>query len=81
MPSISSEQPPEGTEIRLTEYLSRMFVQMNIALDQTKDFDVLYVVPDKLRIGKLYYFGAAVLPDISGEGIWIYKSTGWVLLG
>jgi len=79
MPSISGEQPPEGTEVRLKEYLSRMFIQMNMALDQTKDFDVLYVIPDKLKVGKLYYFGAGIVGDpiINQEGLYLYKSDGW----
>ena len=79
---IGSEQPPEDVDVPLKEFLSRQFVQVNIALEQNNDFDVRYVLPAKLRVGKIYYFGAAVATTpITGEGWWGFKSTGWVQLG
>lgn len=42
---------------------------------------ILTAIPAKPKIGKIYYFGNAILPNITVEGFWGYKSTGWVLLG
>ena len=81
MSSISIEHPPEGTDLLLSEYLNRMLVNINNALGQTSFNNPLYTVPDKLQVGRVYYFGAAVLPNISAEGLYVYKSTGWVQLG
>ena len=77
---IGGEQPPESTDIRLREYLSRQFILLNIALEQNNDFDILYVHPDKFRVGKLYYYGAAIAGDsvVDAEGLYLYKSTGLV---
>ncbi len=81
MASISSEQPPIDTEDNLREYLSRMFTGVNNALSQDNFNNPLYVMPTKFQVGRQYYFGAPVLPDITDEGLWIYKSTGWAYLG
>lgn len=82
MPSIAIEQPPLDTDTNLTEYLSRMFIQTNIALGQNNWLVPIYVQPYKPQVGQLYYFGDAIAldPDITAEGLYIYKSTGWAFI-
>ena len=81
MANIPIEQPPVGTDDMLTEYLTRMFINTDIALRKDNYFVPQYVMPDKLQVGRTYFFGDAILPDIDQEGLWVYKSTGWSYLG
>lgn len=80
---ITDEQPPESTDTELSEYLSRMFRNAKIE-DANKDQPIRYSsIPEKLGIGKRYYFLNAIPADpvITTEGLYLYKSTGWVFLG
>lgn len=81
MSSINHEQPPESTDIELKEYLNRMFVQIGIALNQSGSFIPLYVMPKKLKEGRIYYFGQSISPDITSAGYWGRTATGWAKLG
>lgn len=81
MPSISNEQPPQDTEPKLTEFLSRMFTQVSIAFKQVNFFIPNFVLPNKLQVGTVHYFGQAIPPDIVYAGFWGYTDSGWVYLG
>lgn len=75
---IALDQPPESTSPELAEWLNKKIVQINLALDQT-EMEVLYILPAKYKVGTIKYFGAAIpTTPITGEGLWIYKSGGWV---
>lgn len=82
MASISIEQPPSTIEPELQHYLERALTEIDIALKQAQSHTVIYVPPAKPRVGRTYYFGAAVPahPVITAEGLYIYKSTGWTLI-
>ena len=77
---IPIEQPPEGTDADMADYIVRQLVTINTALQRNR-FNPQYVLPNKLFVGLVVYFGDAILPDITQEGLWLYKSTGWELLG
>ena len=78
---IPDEIPPEDFTQDQIEYLQRMFRYAKKE-DEEQDLvpkrDKLPIVPE---IGRLYYFNSAILPNITAEGYWGYKSTGWVQIG
>ena len=75
------EQPPEGTDDKLKEYLSRMFINVDLALSNRDQLKKCSVLPDKPSIGKVYYFTQVIGATITAEGYWGYTSSGWVQLG
>lgn len=75
------EQVPEGIPNHIRAFLFR---QLNMLEQKSTEKDLLAgitTIPAKPAIGKLYYFKNAVLPTITSEGVWVYKSTGWSYLG
>ena len=82
MATISNINPPQELGPEGVEFLIRLIHEINYALEGNNGHKILYAVPAKPIVGRTYYFGSAVAgSDISGEGLWIYKSIGWVLLG
>jgi len=80
--AITEEQPPFDTEANLKEYLARQFRAAKQQDDNAEQTTTYTALPDKLNIGKVYYFlNAVAATPITGEGLWLYKSTGWILLG
>lgn len=79
---LASEQPPVGTDENLTEYLARMFSQIDIALANSGSLSKRNIAPGKPIIGKIYYFNIAIPahPVITAEGYYGFKSTGWVFI-
>jgi len=62
-----------------TRWLEEFKNAVTDSFKMVHDYDVLYVEPDKLKIGMVRYFGAAVAATaIASEGLWVYQSTGWV---
>lgn len=80
MSSINIEQPPTDLDAGLIAYLERLQIKINIALSQNQQLNKLNALPKNPQVGKLYYFNAAIAPDITGEGFWGYTSTGWTQL-
>lgn len=79
---IPLEQPPYSTDENLKEYLSRMFNNVNISLQQSHIIPRQNTLPARPEVGGIYYFNAAIpSTSITAEGYWGYKSTGWVQLG
>ena len=80
MGGIYIEQPPSGTDPTLTEYLARVFIAISGALQQNQDLTPIFVHPTKFKVGKIYYYGAAIVADpiVDEEGIYVFKSTGLV---
>ncbi len=80
---IRDEQPPYGTDEKLVEYLARQFRAAKREDENSKQHTVRTIRPNKLTVGRTYYFGGAIAadPDITGEGLYIYTSTGFVFLG
>ena len=77
------EQPPASLPEEVREYLARINAQVAYELNNS-DQAVRYTdIPNKLSIGKSYYFLNAVPahPVVTAEGLYLYKSTGFVLLG
>jgi hypothetical protein len=82
MSIITDERPPEEVEEKLAEYLVRMFRDARLADDQHDMFKVRTAVPDKAKVGRLYYFGEPIASaNIAYEGFYVYKSDGrwWAL--
>lgn len=78
---LQVDQCPNTETYQLGSYLHRMFNRINTLFLQVHIFSPRKILPEKPRIGGVYYFSAAILPDITGEGLWLYKSTGWIQLG
>ena len=75
---MSAEQPPVDTDPALASYLVRLFSNIQGALVNTGKLPINKLAPPKPVVGKLYYFSQSIPPDIAnGEGLYIYKSTGY----
>ena len=80
MASISNEQPPADTEFSLREYLSRRFIEVGIALSQSKKFPPIYTLPEKPQDGNVEYFGVIIGTTITSIGFWGFENGVWVKL-
>jgi len=81
MPSIPVEQPRVKFPNDLTGYLNRQTDSINRAFSEVNYFVPKTILPARVRIGEVHYFSAAIpTTAITGEGLWIYKSTGWTLI-
>jgi len=79
---MSTEQPPQSTDNSLAAYLVRMFNGVDNAVLNNNKMAVKKLLPPKPVVGTLYYFSQSIPPTITdGEGLYIYKSTGYVFLG
>jgi len=76
------EQPPRTESLELREYLVRTNAQIAHELVNSNQNPRYTDLPDKVSIGKQYYFLNAVPAHlvITAEGLYLYKSTGWVLI-
>ena len=74
---IPFEPLPQGMDLPIADYLTRMIANINTSFDVQHHFDVRNTLPNKYRIGDVFYFGQPILPDITEEGLWVYKSVGW----
>lgn len=79
MGSISIEEPPASTDRQLAEYLARMMTLINIELNSNNHIRRTTIVPPHPRVATIYYFSAAIAgdPNITAEGLYVFKSTGW----
>lgn len=76
------EQPPSDTPENLKRYLSTILQRLDDGITNAMQMPLLTAIPAKPIIGKQYYFKNAIAATaITSEGVWIYKSTGWSLLG
>jgi hypothetical protein len=80
MARISNEQPPELTDADLKEYLSRRFVEVDIALSKSKNFPSVYILPAKPQDGNVEYFGQIIGATITAVGLWGYVDGAWAQL-
>lgn len=79
MPIIPDHHPSVDNTIELTRYLNRLVADINLALQEVHYFSPRNTFPNKYRVGELFYFADAIpTTPITGEGLWIYKSTGWI---
>lgn len=74
---MNIEQPPMSTSIELSAYLVRMFNLVDTILGNIGKLPVRNTLAPKPVIGKLYYYNQAIDDDITTEGLYIYKSTGY----
>ena len=74
------ELPPESFDTEQRDYLRRMFREVLLTTQQSNYFPITNYVPDKVKVGKVYYFSRSI-GAITSEGFWGYISTGWVKLG
>jgi hypothetical protein len=76
------EQPPDNTDGRLKEYLVRQLSKLQALVENSSALPVLSALPVKPLVGKIYYFDRIIpATAITSVGVWVYKPTGWVLLG
>ena len=73
---IPLEHPP-FEDARSVEWLTRMMLLINGALQQVVDFTPVGSLPDKITNGTAAYFSVAILPDITTPGPWIYVEGTW----
>lgn len=60
--------------------ISRELQKISQAFSVVHQHDELHAAPIKPRIGLVVYAGTDWNPG-SGEGLYVYKSSGWALLG
>lgn len=75
------EQPPYNTDLKLSSYLLRVLGMLERNIKLVEKIQPRTALPSRPEVGKIYYFSSTVLPTITAEGYWGYKSTGWVQLG
>lgn len=51
-----------------------------IPTERLLQLEVSYAAPAKLRVGLIIYADGTVWDPGSGEGLYVYKSTGWAAL-
>ena len=73
--------PPESIDGDLQRYLSRLFLQTEICLNQNNKIAISGTLPNKPRNGNIYYFNQVILPDILSAGFYGYADDEWVYLG
>ena len=76
--NISIEQPPEGTDPALTEYLTRQAEQVSAVFTGADIFIQRHTMPLKYAEGTVINFGSAIDPDITEPGLWLYTNDEWV---
>ena len=76
--NISIEQPPEGTDPALTEYLTRQAEQVSAVFTGADVFVQRHTMPLKYTEGTVINFGSAIDPDITEPGLWLYTNYAWV---
>jgi len=77
MGSVYIEQPPADTPAALAEYLNRAFTLINLELNANNQLTPLRALPQRPKIGAIYYFSNAIAahPVITAEGYYGYLST------
>jgi len=82
MKFISSEQPPQSLKSDVSEYLSRMFGQVSIALQTTDTLRIWTDLPERPEKARIYYFGNAISGHavIDEEGFYGFNSNNYVKL-
>lgn len=79
---LQIEQPPSETQQDTSAYLNRMFTRIDSLFRVVNIFSPRKIYPVKPRVGGVYYFEDTIpSTPITGEGLWLYKSTGWIQLG
>lgn len=72
------EQAPDFIDPELKAYLERMFLEADIQDNNKDQLNRYDEIPNKLSIGKQYYFNAAIATTpITSAGLWIFNESGW----
>jgi hypothetical protein len=79
MKLINVEVLPNDVE-DYNDFIVRLQEKINSSLLVSQYFEPRSILPRKARIGQVMYFSKEILPEITGEGLWVYKSTGWTLI-
>lgn len=61
-------------------FIDRLIINIDNELEKRSILPKFKVLPKRPVQAKQYYFIHAILPDITEEGIWIYKGGIWVLV-
>ena len=80
MSKLGNIKPPDDVTEPLREYLSRLFLQIDISLGQNNKIAVSGALPDKPQDGNIYYFSQIIAPDITSIGFWGYENSAWLKL-
>ena len=77
--SLSQEEPPEGIDPELKEYLSRRFIDIDNLFSRASKFPERKQMPYKPQIGDIHYFGDPADHDyddiIIQKGWWGFTAT------
>lgn len=71
------EQPPFDVAANLKEYLVRQIARLEDLISNTAKLPILMNLPIRPQIGRIYYFGRIIAPNITAIGFWGYTPTGW----
>ena len=80
---ISTTRIPTNLKLDLTNFLQQFVINANFAVNNSDQLIKYGTIPLKLSVGRLYYFTQAITDDlvITQEGLYLYKTTGFVFLG
>ena len=74
---LTGEQPPSGTDPKLSEWLTRQIILINASMDSNANFTPTGVMPTKVEYGMCRYFNRIILPNITSPGPWMYVEGTW----
>jgi len=69
---------PLGLDDDLSEYLVTLDNRIADSFLRVQTFSPVRKLPARPSPGDLRYFQEPVMPTINQEGLWFYKTTGWV---
>ena len=74
------QNPPDNIDPALYSWLLQEVGRLDRISDSARVLPLSTSIPSKPVEGALYYFPAAVSPDITQAGFWGYSASGWILL-
>jgi len=75
--NIAQEQPPVDDPVLLAEWLTRMVILINGALETNRNFEPTGSLPNKTFEGLTKFFNRAILPEITYPGVWVIVEGSW----
>lgn len=78
---LNIPSPPEDQE-GLFPFLEDAFKDIEASFDKSADglHEVIHVEPPKPQVGQVVYADGTNFDPSSGEGLYVYKSTGWAFI-
>tara|TARA_R110000744_G_C19371578_1_gene562702 strand:+ start:5348 stop:5599 length:252 start_codon:yes stop_codon:yes gene_type:complete len=74
---VSIGRPPMGDEDQLEEWLDRLVISINSAIQVNGNFEIAKSLPAKIEEGMVLFFDKIILPEITYTGPWVVVDGVW----